>query len=107
MKRDISGFDSDEKPFIPIRDEFMPDGVTLRFDEAMRNIRQEMADDYANGRVKSFVEGEHIGCINNQKRGPAPMLKNEGELYAERQKLLRETRAKNDEAMTTILKRRR
>jgi len=90
-----------------IRHEFMEDGVTLKLDTALENIRDEMADDYEAGKVRPFVEGEPIGVIHNQKRGPAKMLKTEAELYAERQKVLRELRVKNDEAMNTILKRRK
>lgn len=87
-----------------LRDEFLSDGTTLAFEAALRNIRDELADEFAEGRVRPFVEGEPIGTIRNQKRGPAPMLKTEKELYDERQKVLRELRIKNDEAMDAVMR---
>ena len=86
------------------RDEFREDdGVTLKLGAALDNIRIELADDYLYGRVRPFVEGEPIGAIRNQKRGPAPMLKSEKELYEERQKVLLELRQKNDDAITRVI----
>jgi hypothetical protein len=43
------------------RDEWYADGCTLNLEAALDNIRQEIADDFDNGRVRPFIEGEVIG----------------------------------------------
>lgn len=70
------------------------------------SIMEEIEEDRLHGTLAPFVEGTPIGHIQNHKRGPAPMLKTEKELYEERQKELLELRAKNDAEIYSILNRR-
>jgi hypothetical protein len=63
------------------------------------SIMEEIEEDMLNGKLRPFVEGEPIGVIKNWLREPAPMLKNEAELYNERQKELNELRAKNNASL--------
>lgn len=69
------------------------------------SIMEEITEDRLHGKLRPFIEGEPIGCIQHWPRDSAPMLKTEVDLYNDRQKVMLELRAKNDAAMDAFLRR--
>lgn len=90
---------------IIIRNEWAEDGTTLLFEAALANIRDELADDFGEGRIRPFVEGEPIGTIQSRR---SPMLYTEtpAKQFERKQRDLVALRMKNDHDIERILQRR-